>query len=207
MSTPAPAAGAVSPAGCHTITTRGGAQTTTRAATPDDHALVSAMHARSSPQSRYSRYQSARRDLTFAEWTHLVDPGRGLSRIAHARHSPSHVVAVSHLLFTATAGVGELGILVEDAWQNMGLGTALVRHALVQAQSLGLHTVLVITELSNHRMRGICRTLGSRTLRVDGDVIDLALPVADPPLVQDADRRCPASAQHVVIPCPARSRR
>jgi RimJ/RimL family protein N-acetyltransferase len=207
VSTPAPAAGAVSPAGCHTITTGGGARTTTRAATPDDHELVSAMHARSSPQSRYSRYQSARRDLTFAEWAALINPGRGLSRVTHARDSPSHVVAVSHLLFTDTAGMGELGILVEDAWQNLGLGTALVQHALAQAQHLGLHTVLVVTDLSNHRMRRICRTLGSRTLRVDGNVIDLALPVADPSLVQDADRRCRASAQHVVIPCPARSTR
>ncbi|MFH8535016.1 GNAT family N-acetyltransferase [Streptomyces tendae] len=173
----------------------------------DDHQLVSAMHARSSPQSRYSRYQSARRDLSFAEWATLVDPSRGLSLIAQDRNSPSHVVAVSHLLFTDRAGVGELGILVEDAWQNLGLGTALVRQALAKAQNLDLHTVLVITELSNHRMRGICRALGSRTVQVEGNVIDLALPVASPPPIQDVDRRCHASAQHLVSPCPARSRR
>ncbi|MCX5355704.1 GNAT family N-acetyltransferase [Streptomyces mirabilis] len=207
MPTPAPAAGAACPADRHKITTRGGARTTTRAAALDDHEMVSAMHARSSPQSRYSRYQTGRRNLTLAEWAGLIKPDHGLSWVTCAVDDPSRVVAVSHLLFTDTAGVGELGVLVEDAWQTLGLGTALVRHALAQAQCLGLHTVLVVTDSSNHRMRGICRRLGARTLRVEGNVVDLALPVPDRSPTRGGDRSCRASVQHAVVPRPARSRR
>ncbi|MEU9559634.1 GNAT family N-acetyltransferase [Streptomyces fumanus] len=151
---------------------------TTRPAAITDHEAVGAMHTRSSLESRYNRYQSARGGPSRREWSALIRPGTGESYVSRPDTEPLRVVSVCHLLHTPTEGVGELGILVEDAWQDLGLGTALVRHVLNRSRCLGLHTVLVMTGWSNHRMRAICRTLGSRTLRVDGDILELALPAA-----------------------------
>ncbi|CAL9385499.1 hypothetical protein SUDANB146_01140 [Streptomyces sp. enrichment culture] len=151
---------------------------TTRPAAISDHEAVGAMHTRSSLESRYNRYQSARGGPSRREWSALVRPGTGESYVSRPDTEPLRVVSVCHLLHTPTEGVGELGILVEDAWQDLGLGTALVRHVLDRSRCLGLHTVLVMTDWSNHRMRAICRTLGSRTLRVGGNILELALPAA-----------------------------
>ncbi|MEU2336167.1 GNAT family N-acetyltransferase [Streptomyces sp. NPDC013172] len=127
-----------------------------------DHGDVSEMHARTSRESRYDRYQSARPGLTPADWSSLVRPDRGLSWVTRPSATPGTVVAVSHLMHTSTAGVGELGLLVEDTWQNAGLGSCLVRHALARADRLGLRAVTVMTGRSNHRMLAICRSLGFR---------------------------------------------
>lgn len=167
------------PGGPQHLTTRDGRRTVTWAALEADHGDVSEMHARTSRQSRYDRYQSARSGLTPTDWSSLVRPDRGQSWVTRPSADPGTVVAVSHLMHTSTAGVGELGLLVEDAWQNAGLGSCLVRHALARADCLGLQAVTVMTDRSNRRMLAICRALGFRTFDADGEVVELILPVGD----------------------------
>ncbi|MGV9355402.1 N-acetyltransferase family protein [Streptomyces misionensis] len=166
----------------------------TLVALESDHGAVSAMHGRTSPQSRYDRYQSARPGLSSADWSSLVRPDRGVSWVTRPSADPGTVVAVSHLMHTATAGVGELGLLVEDGWQNAGLGSCLVRHALARADLLGLRAVAVMTGRSNHRMLAICRALGFRTVDADGDTVDLLLPIGDDALPQVPGPRRPGGA-------------
>ncbi|MFF8593867.1 GNAT family N-acetyltransferase [Streptomyces sp. NPDC015220] len=153
----------------------------TRPATDADLDAVNAMHARSSRQSRHSRYQGARREISPTEWAALIRPGRGLGWVTHPVGDPELVVAATHLVRARTGHAGELGILVEDAWQDAGLGSGLVRHALGEARSLGLRVVTVMTDRANRRMLSICRALGARTLNVDGATLDLALPVPGRP--------------------------
>ncbi|MFQ6147103.1 N-acetyltransferase family protein [Streptomyces seoulensis] len=173
----------------------------TRPATGADLDAVNAMHARSSALSRRSRYQAARREISRSEWAVLTRPDRGLSWVTRPAHDPGLIIAATHLVRARSGTSGELGILVEDAWQNDGLGSALVRNALDGARSLGLRTVTVMTDWANHRMLSICRALGARALGVEGATVDLALPVPgrDAPQrgVLDLDechRRLPRSA-------------
>ncbi|MEU1371963.1 N-acetyltransferase [Streptomyces sp. NPDC005803] len=163
MSLPVPCSTSVhhEVAGGHPIATRSGRLTVTRPASEDSYEAVNRMHGRSSLESRFSRYQAARRRLRPSEWAALVGPEQGRSWVTHPVGSPHLVIATTHLLHTGSSHTGELALLVEDAWQNSGLGRGLTRYALAQASVLGMQTVRVRTQLSNDRMLAICRALGA----------------------------------------------
>lgn len=114
----------------------------------------------------------APRDAWLLDRTH-IQPGPAFAPIAAEAN-----VARTHLLHTGSSHAGELALLVEDAWQNSGLGRGLTRYALAQASVLGMQTVRVRTQLSNDRMLAICRALGADTVRPDGQLtdVDLMLP-------------------------------
>jgi RimJ/RimL family protein N-acetyltransferase len=134
----------------------------TRPAVASDLAAVNAMHGRCTPDTVYSRYQTVRSGLSEREWERLIRPGHGLGWVTTPIDAPDTVVAVTHLLRGDTAGCGELALLVEDDWQNVGLGTALTRQVLSRAADLGMSAVMVLTSPSNRRMNAICRALGAR---------------------------------------------
>ncbi|MEU1369227.1 GNAT family N-acetyltransferase [Streptomyces sp. NPDC005803] len=174
-----------SPAG-HLILTRSGRATMTRPATAADLAAVNAMHGRCSPDTIYSRYQTGRSVLREREWAQLTCPGHGLSWVTAPVGAPGTVVAVTHLLRGDTSRCGELALLVEDDWQDAGLGTALTHWALSRAAGLGMRGVAVFTAPSNRRMAAICRALGARPAAPGGpesverhgdDLVHLELPV------------------------------
>jgi len=164
----------------HLVRTRFGGLTVTRLASQDDYAAVDAMHARSSLESRASRYRTGRQSLRPAEWSALTDPGRGLSWVTCPAGRPRTVIAVTHLLRTGGELAGELALMVEDAWQNSGLGSALARYAVAHASVLGLRSVVISTERSNERMLAICRLLGASVACTDARDPDLewVLPAA-----------------------------
>jgi RimJ/RimL family protein N-acetyltransferase len=170
----------------HLVRTRSGRSTVTRQADASDLAGVNAMHGRCSAHTLVSRYQTVRSALREREWAHLVRPGQGVSWVTSPADRPGAVVAVAHLLHTDDDHRGELALLVEDDWQEAGLGTALTRLALARAASLGMHGVRVFTTPANRRMIAICRALGARTPAfagpaTEGDGFDLlVLPVPGP---------------------------
>lgn len=144
------------------------------------------MHGRCSPDTIYSRYQTGRSALRESEWSQLTSPGHGVSWVTAQVEAPGTVVAVTHLLHGETEQYGELALLVEDDWQDAGLGTALTRWAISQAAGLGMHRVAVLTAPSNRRMTAICRALGAQPAASGGpdsverrgdDLVLLELPV------------------------------
>ncbi|MGW1362940.1 N-acetyltransferase family protein [Streptomyces chartreusis] len=172
---PTPAFVAI-PAG-HQITARTGHRTVTRPATEGDLDAVNDLHRRCTLDSRFSRYQAARRSLSASEWSSLVRPDRGRSWVTHPGDAPHLVIAATHLLHTGHDHVGELGLLIEDAWQSRGLGTQLTRYAIAQAPALGVRAITVMTGRDNARMLRICRSFGAHTPRHDGSTVSLTLPV------------------------------
>lgn len=143
----APLAGTAESVG-HRIRTRSGRVTVTRRAEAADLAAVNAMHGRCSPQTLFSRYQTGR----FRQ---------GMSWVTSPENRPDVVVAITHLLQTGVDGRGELALLVEDGWQDVGLGTALARWALSQAPLSGVRQAMVVTTRDNRRMTAICNSLSA----------------------------------------------
>jgi len=164
----------------HRITTRTGHRTVTRPASDSDLDAVNSFHSRCSMESCFSRYQAPRRSLSLSDWHSLVGSGRGLSWVTHPADTPHLLVAATHLMRTDQDHLGELGILIEDAWQNRGLGTELSRYAIAQASALGVRGITVITGRSNLRMLTICKKLDAHTPRSAGATITLTLPVNRP---------------------------
>ncbi|MEW2516117.1 GCN5 family acetyltransferase [Streptomyces sp. NPDC046870] len=154
----APSTGTAGPAG-HRIRTRSGRMTVTRRAEAADLAAVNAMHGRCSPQTLFSRYQTGRSALRQHEWARLTR--QGVSWVTSPVNRPDVVVATTHLVHDGAEGRGELALLVEDGWQDVGLGTALACWTLSQAPFFGVREAVVVTTRDNRRMTAICTALGA----------------------------------------------
>jgi GNAT superfamily N-acetyltransferase len=60
----------------------------------------------------------------------------------------------------SAATSGEIGCLVEDGWQGLGVGTALLQHLAEYAHSCGIETLTAVTMASNQRMLNLLRHSG-----------------------------------------------
>lgn len=165
--------------GDHSIPALDGPATLTRSAVPADRTAVSAVHARCGAESRHRRHQTARQRLTRSEWRSLTSQDRGLTWVTRPADAPDLFIAATHLLRTPVARTGELTILVEDAWQSIGLGTKLVRRTLGEVHRLGMASVHELTDRDNHRVLSPCRSLSACVRDARGGAVDLTLPMSE----------------------------
>ncbi|OPG11107.1 hypothetical protein B1R27_00935 [Streptomyces sp. GKU 895] len=121
----------------------------------DDEPRVAALHRRCSAAARWRRYHRAMGDPV----TYL---GPLLSR-PHSVHlavqdSLERLVAIGHLL--PDDGDAEAALLVEDAWQNKGLGTRLLGELGRFAVVLGVGEVYGLIHPDDARMAAILHRAG-----------------------------------------------
>ncbi|GGV29470.1 GNAT family N-acetyltransferase [Streptomyces sp. PDY-4] len=157
-----------------------GTRTLTRPATLDDFDAVNALHNRCSLETRFARYQAARRSLRRGEFHHLTRPGLGLTWVTHPEDDPQRLIATTNLVRTTEPSTAELGIMIEDPWQSRGLGTTLAQYAREQARTFGCCSMSVVTGLDNVRMLRILRTLGASRPAVHRSTADLTVSVEQP---------------------------
>lgn len=147
----------------------------------DDEPRVAALHRRCSAAARWDRYHRAMGDPD----TYL---GPLLSR-PHSVHlavqdSRERLVAIGHLL--SDGGDAEAALLVEDTWQNKGLGTRLLEELGRFAVVLGVPDVYGVIHPDDARMaavlqragvplRTVLETGGATTVRARTQDICLAL--------------------------------
>ena len=114
---------------------RDGSEVRLRAATSADALLVGALHARCSPATRRSRFLSPTPRLGPGELESLL----GGQAVLAVTIDGGSAVAVANLDTDADGpGAGRCTVLVDDAWQGRGLGTALVRRVADAAAEQGL---------------------------------------------------------------------
>ncbi|MDH6612550.1 GNAT superfamily N-acetyltransferase [Streptomyces sp. SAI-208] len=121
----------------------------------DDEPRVAALHRRCSATARWHRYHRAMGDPD----TYL---GPLLSR-PHAVHlavqdSLERLVAIGHLL--PDDGDAEAALLVEDTWQNKGLGTRLLGELGRFAVELGVREVYGVVHPDDARMAAVLLRAG-----------------------------------------------
>jgi GNAT superfamily N-acetyltransferase len=139
-----------------------GSLLTVRQAAPGDREALAAMFGRCSPQTRYRRFHGAvstfpRRYLTEATSRSPVhhaliasansaasgtasDMTDGTGPGPQDDAAPSAIVALASCR-VVDEGMAELGVLVEDAWQRRGVGTALLDELVAHARALGLRAL------------------------------------------------------------------
>lgn len=140
------------------LTLRDGTGVLVRPLREADRAAVDAMHGRCSVESRWLRYLSPLPKPTPQMFTGMCDPAKGRTLVAETN---DRIVAVAQIAFEDDGA--ELGILIEDAWQNQGLGTALTRTLLTLAHTLTLPKVNAQMRAENTRMAHILQNLGIKT--------------------------------------------
>ncbi|WP_406283669.1 GNAT family N-acetyltransferase [Embleya sp. NBC_00896] len=107
-----------------------------RPARAEDAAEVRAMHERCTPETRRLRYFTSAPRLPESALARLLVPRDGVSLVAVA--PDGSIGALATLFHPADERVGELALLVEDAWQGHGLGTALLCALVDEAAARGL---------------------------------------------------------------------
>lgn len=106
-----------------------------RPAAAEDAPLVAALHARCSPAARRARFLSPTPRLGDGELGALLalDGGRSILAVTVDGGSAVGIATLSDPHF----GASRFALLVEDAWQARGLGTALLRRAADVALAAG----------------------------------------------------------------------
>ena len=119
---------------------RNGASVRVRAIRPDDEPRLMALCRRLSPSTVYQRFFSFRRLLpeeahAFANVDYRqrmavvaeVDNGQEAELVGVARYGPSD------------EGTADIGLVVADAWQGLGLGSLLLEEILRAGEQRGIH--------------------------------------------------------------------
>jgi RimJ/RimL family protein N-acetyltransferase len=139
-----------------------------------DRAGFAALFAGLTPESRYQRFLSPKRELTPRELTFFTHVDRvNHEAIAAVDLRDDSIVAVARYVRDATrADVAELAIEVADAFQRMGIGTALTTLMIQHAHAIGLKSLTATTLWENRAARRLFRHHGFRARRSRGPEIE-----------------------------------
>ncbi len=146
---------------------RDGSEVRIRPATPSDAPLVAALHARCSPQARRSRFLSPTPHLPDAELVALLGGDGGQAALALTADGGSAVGVAN--LDPDGPGSARVSVIVENAWQGRGLGTALLRRLVDAAADRGMVTV---TGTARADDLGVTRVLRRAGLRPNAEIVD-----------------------------------
>jgi GNAT superfamily N-acetyltransferase len=147
---------------------RDGSEVRMRPATDGDAPLVAALHARCAPHSRRSRFLSPTRQLAPAELEALLGEGSEFGRAVLAVTADGGSAVGIANLDGDGVGVARAAILVEDAWQGRGLGTALLRRMAETATEQG---VTELTGVARADDLGVTRLLRRAGLRPCAEIV------------------------------------
>lgn len=144
----------------------------------EDTEGILGLHADCSPSSRHRRYLSGPEEPEAPRVTRMLAATRGLTLIAE-REAERRVVAMANLAYEGTEA--EVALLVADAYQRRGVGTALLHRAVRLAASAGVEGLHAHVHADNAAMLATMGRLG-RPLRVaaDGPFLTLTVDLRPP---------------------------
>ncbi|MFF8731457.1 GNAT family N-acetyltransferase [Streptomyces sp. NPDC015171] len=143
------------PSGQDVLTLPEGADITVRRVDTGDLAAARAMHERCSPRTLGMRYHGPVSDAD-RYLNHLLSPRFG--RTLAAQTASGRIVGLGHLLWDGDET--EVALLVEDDWQQRGVGGELLGRLVALAVEAGCASVYAVTKASNTGMVSAMRGLG-----------------------------------------------
>ena len=144
-----------------TLALRDGRRVRMRPIRPDDAPRLVALYDHLSRDTRYQRFFSAMRRLP-PDWARFLADVDGVTRVALVVESPDE------------PDTAEVAFVVQDAWQNLGLGSLLFRELLAVAQRNGIQRFRAWVLADNRRMLDMIARLGDvRARSFDAGVVEL----------------------------------
>ena len=182
--------------GAEAVTLRDGTMVTIRPIRPDDAPRLQAFFARLSPESIYSRFLGFRNELPReqAECLANVDCQTQMALVATRKQYCEEDVIADARYIVIPAGepsLAEAAIVVEDRYQNRGLGTLLLKRLTACARMHGIHTFLAAVHHSNAWVMRLIRRSGLPTeSRVEAGTREIRVKLEMEPDLRDMVDRC-----------------
>ena len=159
------------------VVLRDGTRLRLRPIRPEDEDRLIRFHDRLSGQTAYQRFFTVVRHLP-SDWAHRlanVDYRHRLALLAEVGNSATaELVGVARYEPTDRADTAEIAFVVQDDWQNRGLGTLMLDALLEAAEARGLRKFRAYVLANNSRMLDMLvrftDVIGRHT---DGSVVEL----------------------------------
>ena len=149
-----------------TATLRDGTEVIIRPVAPDDAPRLQALYSRLSPRSIYYRFLSRAKELTPEQAARLanVDYDARMAFVATlGPEAESPIIGVARYAEGLEPTVAEAGVVVEDRFQRLGLGTLLLTELVKYARAQGIHTFVGWIHQSNAAILQFIRRSGLPT--------------------------------------------
>ena len=167
------------------VTLGDGSRLRLRPVRPNDEERLISFHDRLSGQTAYQRFFNVMKHLPRASAHSLanVDYRRRLALVAEHGEGPCPMlVAVARYDCTDQPGTAEIAFVIQDDWQNRGLGTILLEALLAAAEARGIRRFRAYVLPSNGRMLDLlARFTDIRERRTGGGVTEVLLTRRAPP--------------------------
>jgi RimJ/RimL family protein N-acetyltransferase len=146
----------------HEIVLKDGARVRLRPILPGDEVSLVALHGRLSQQSAYQRFLMImpRLPLNWAHYLANVDYQRRLALVA-VDPDTADLVAVARYETTSDPRTVEVAFVVQDSWQNRGLGTRLFGELVRAATLNGMDRFRASVLADNRRMLDLIARFGA----------------------------------------------
>jgi RimJ/RimL family protein N-acetyltransferase len=169
----------------------------TRPVRPDDEPRFVRLWPRLSAETRYRRFHAPVHRLPMSSVRRLVVVDHDQREAVVAEIGGEVVGVARYDRLPHDPSTAELAVVVEDAWQGVGLGRQLLTELLRLAAGRGVRTLVATVQADNERMLGILRRLlPSARLESDAGVLTVTATVAGAEPVAGRAGRGP----HRVIP-------
>jgi len=142
-----------------------------------DRDRLARLFARLTPESRYRRFLSPKRQLTPQELVYLTEIDHETHEaIAAVDQRDGSIVGVGrYAQFADRADVADVAFTVADELQGMGIGTVLARCLVDRARANGFTLLTATTLWENRPARALLRRLRFRARASHGPEIELEL--------------------------------
>jgi GNAT superfamily N-acetyltransferase len=155
-----------------------GSEIELRMVEPSHAPLVAALHARCTPATRRARFLSPSPTLSPIELDELLTGRSGKAEsVVALTLDGGHAVGLLTLDPETRGSTANMSIMVQDAWQVRGVGTALIRRAVEVATDAGWQELTALAHPGNLRITRLIRRAG---LRPSAQLVDGLLRVRIP---------------------------
>ena len=180
-----------------------GSPATIRPIRLDDRELYDAFFARLSPRTVYLRFFSPKPHLSEAEIAHFLDVDY-LDRIALVAIVNGEMTGVARYDRIHGGNEAEVAFVVDDAHQDLGLGTLLLSHLVGAARERGIGRFVADVLADNFKMLNVFRSVGFDVKRsMDRDVVRVVMPIEPTKqsvaAAQERDRKAAARSMERIL--------
>jgi GNAT superfamily N-acetyltransferase len=154
------------PAAPYSATLRDGTEVTIRPLIAGDAPRLQALYSRLSPESIYYRFLSRSKELSREQAKRLanVDYDARMAFVATlGSDAEAPLIGVARYAEGLEPGVAEAGVVVQDRYQRLGLGTILLTDLAEYARDQGIHTFVGWIHQSNAAILQFIRRSGLPT--------------------------------------------